>query len=495
MAADSIRGDGIFIAQNALRALLNDPEQLSLARQRFEEPPPPYRSQSSGQSTVLESPSPPSEERRRRSRADWRCRLQLEYHGSHPGSLFRKELSAECRRVDEQVDKGVCRVPIGVEFHLFAYETLRKRWVEQGIWSEKWTARGGFPEGKWKHEEPPELESQSESDSEVESPIFLGHLCRARAPKPRRVKSDEELQRIAQRERERSASRPFYRFMEQVSREREWLQEVSRLEGSHVADSPEINTMAYTAVKNAWIEWGVWYRKWQVLPGMSWKHELPLEQFLREEMGEEPPDDAPDHTALDALPLPNLLGAVATCQPSGAPEPMLSDNIQQTSDMGPPDAPDPDSAGNVVQSTVWYVGGGNSPADLVTPIQSPAASSPHVDADMPHVDMEQPNGEARHAGAQAAPRRRGRPRRSHPKLPSATLDVPKEPPESAPTPRRRSKRLEEARRRRGPEPPATTTTTTTSLNGPGRSRRGRITAADAGSRDGRRAQKRRAARK
>jgi len=54
-----------------------------------------------------------------------------------------------------------------------------------------------------------------------------------------------------------------------------------------------LNTTAYDRVKARWKKWGVWNDNWGVLPGMSWPHERPLEDFLREQMlGEYPEPDA-----------------------------------------------------------------------------------------------------------------------------------------------------------------------------------------------------------
>jgi hypothetical protein len=52
-----------------------------------------------------------------------------------------------------------------------ASETVKKRWVEQGIWNDKWNK---FASGRGKHEEPLELESESETDSEagLSPPLF-----------------------------------------------------------------------------------------------------------------------------------------------------------------------------------------------------------------------------------------------------------------------------------------------------------------------------------
>jgi hypothetical protein len=40
----------------------------------------------------------------------------------------------------------------------------------------------------------------------------------------------------------------------------------------------DINTRAYENVKNTWTKRGIWNRRWGILPGMSWKHEEPLEE-------------------------------------------------------------------------------------------------------------------------------------------------------------------------------------------------------------------------
>jgi len=51
-----------------------------------------------------------------------------------------------------------------------ALEIVTKHWMEQGIRNNKW---GYKAHGMWKHEESPELDSQLETDSEVESPPCL----------------------------------------------------------------------------------------------------------------------------------------------------------------------------------------------------------------------------------------------------------------------------------------------------------------------------------
>lgn len=197
--------------------------------------------------------------------------------------------------------------------------------MEQGIWKEKWA--DGFRTGRWKYEEPLELESESEDDSAAEGEpsysLFGPPRERAEA-KPRRAKRAEELQGSAERrlvrerEREREASRPFHQFVYQVSKERERIQDEMNSptmrsfdpfrtiygkidyylhnwaperrfqeepnEGRATDETPpDINTAAYARVKDTWTKRGIWNREWGLLPGMSWKHEQSLEEMLRED--------------------------------------------------------------------------------------------------------------------------------------------------------------------------------------------------------------------
>ncbi|TWU71216.1 hypothetical protein ED733_000464 [Metarhizium rileyi] len=64
---------------------------------------------------------------------------------------------------------------------------------------------------------------------------------------------------------------------------RERIQDETRVEGAPIEDSVDINTKAYENVKNTWIKRGIWNRKWGILPGMSWKHENPLEELVADD--------------------------------------------------------------------------------------------------------------------------------------------------------------------------------------------------------------------
>lgn len=222
-----------------------------------------------------------------------------------------------------------------------ARETVKKRWIEQGIWKNKWDDTA---DGLWRHEEPLELDAELGTDTEAASPphpFSFGMPQKPPQPNPRRSKSNDEKQRVAERravrEREREASRPYHQFAYQISKERERIQDESASgEGTDAAD---INTRAYENVKNTWIKRGIWNGRWGILPGMSWKHEWPLE----EEAADDPapvPANPPVNGSHDA-------GEAPTRRIFGSPSPVASNHrqtsgIMSTSQQGP--SADVDSA-------------------------------------------------------------------------------------------------------------------------------------------------------
>lgn len=101
-----------------------------------------------------------------------------------------------------------------------ALETVMKHWVERGIWNNKWNNRAL---GRWKHEEPLDLGSESDPDTEAG--------------------------------RQREASRPCHQFSYQILKERKRIQEESEnREGVNPAD---INARAYENIKNTWTKRGI----------------------------------------------------------------------------------------------------------------------------------------------------------------------------------------------------------------------------------------------
>ncbi|KAH8587523.1 hypothetical protein B0O99DRAFT_694404 [Bisporella sp. PMI_857] len=298
--ADNLRGDGLVRVHRALDRLEVDPLGLDRARMRFSQSPPSYTSNPSGTTTRSASPDTRSdrqfeaeveEERKRIWYADPRTRMHT------------------YRSIDRTFDED-------------AREVVKKRWIEQGIWKNKWD---NTADGLWKHEEPLELESELETDTETVSPrpFSFGTSLKPPPPKPRRPKSDNEKQRIAERravrEREREASRPYHQFVYQISKERQRIQDESA--NGEGTDAADINTRAYENVKNTWTKRGIWNGRWGILPGMSWKHEEPLEE-----------EAADDPAPVPANPLVNGSHEAPSRRIFGSPSPVAS-NHRQTSDI------------------------------------------------------------------------------------------------------------------------------------------------------------------
>jgi len=280
--ADSIKGNESFQLDNALSALARDPNRLHRARVRFSNSPPLYLSPQAHNSTRSQSPDAPNEEQERRE--ERKVQLTIEHCASLPYDQLGRQVKEEEERILAAIRARELRVPVGTVYYDLAKKNVRKDWNEQGIWNPKWN---DMASGLWKHEEPLELSSESEADSE-ELPKFnlFSFLDKERPkPKPKQHKSSEDIrqaiERRAIRQREREASRPFHQFIHQVSKERE------RMEAT--LTPADINTRAYTHVKSIWIKRGIWDTRWGILPGMSWKHEQPLKEFIDEFLGDDLP--------------------------------------------------------------------------------------------------------------------------------------------------------------------------------------------------------------
>ncbi|KAI1324044.1 hypothetical protein F5Y16DRAFT_402802 [Xylariaceae sp. FL0255] len=231
--ADTIGGKGLFIADDALEALVQDPNRHDSARSRFDKSPPRYKSP---RGSPTRSPSPDlrtDEERRREER---QLELHHEHYKSIPYHQYIDQISEERKNLIQDDDTGRDRIPIG------------------GIWNVEWDANDTDRwTWTWKHQQDPEF----------------------------------------------NAWRPFHQFIFQVNKKREGLE----LDFS----IPDIYTRAYDDVKSTWIKRGIWNMKWGMLPGMTWKHEQPLDDILREEFGEGnyTPSMAPAHNPQTILCLVN----------------------------------------------------------------------------------------------------------------------------------------------------------------------------------------------
>ena len=279
---NSVRGNGLARVQRALAELEGDPQLLDRARVRFEESPPPYASDQSGSTTRSASPDGLTEEQRRRQ--ERQVELGLEHQASEPYTQFEHQTIDEGKRILEADRNRTHRLRVGDNHSEIAYENVKKRWVEQGIWNSRWNK---FALGRWKHEEPLELESESETDSEAGFSSFPSSLKQTQR-KATRPKSDEEKRQSAERrvvrEHEREASRPYYQFIYQISKERGRIQDESPNGEGFGIGLHDINTTAYENVKDIWTKRGIWNKRWGILPGMSWKHEEPFEEVMADDV-------------------------------------------------------------------------------------------------------------------------------------------------------------------------------------------------------------------
>lgn len=279
--AATVRGNGLYNAERALAALAEDERRLERARRRFSDSPPSYTSHQSHNSTRSQSPNQPSEEERRHKERHYR--LMEERDASRPYDQLIAQEAEERERIIEEIGNRTRRVPIGTDYYRLAHENVKKRWIEQGIWKHEW--KNGVAFGSWKHEEPLEPESRTDTDAGSQPNLFSVFPNKPR-PEAEQSKTEEERRQIeeqqAARVHQREASRPFYQFIYQVSRERDRIQHLSRLREPITPASADINTNAYQNVKNTWMKRGIWNQNWGVLPGMSWKHEKPLQELEEE---------------------------------------------------------------------------------------------------------------------------------------------------------------------------------------------------------------------
>ena len=298
MAASNLRGDGLLQAHGALAALEDDSQLLDRSRSRFSDSPPSYSSYQSHNSTLSQSPNLTSDIQRREEERRWQL---IE---ARRASIPRKQFLDQCKEESKRVLKGIkdrtLDITIGTNFHQLARDNVKKRWVEQGIWNDKWNK---MADGCWKHEEPLELESESETKPRG---LFSFSVEQLRS-KQRQPKSDEQKRQVAERraklERDREASRPFHQFIYQVSKEREQIQDKMGNRIAMATIAADINTTAYETIRNKWIKRSIWNKSWGTLPGMSWRHEEPIEQAINSSASVQAnlPENSSQEASVDAI--------------------------------------------------------------------------------------------------------------------------------------------------------------------------------------------------
>ncbi|KLJ10844.1 hypothetical protein EMPG_09858 [Blastomyces silverae] len=455
----TLRGGNLCRVDDALLALQEDPDRLARTRQRFSESPPPYRADYSHNSTLSQSPNPrPIEEQ---LREEEHFRLMSEHRASLPSHQFEAQVTEERERIIQAGLDRTEQVPVGIDYVTLAKDRVRKQWVEQGIWSKKWDRNA---DGLWKHEEPLVLDSESDNESQAptepinQSPLFFKfprqdaesipgaesdtqHETRSiplfqspinprpagilfglanppaqtsRQPENRNRNCNKDQPTTAERratlEREREASRPFYQFNYQLSREREKIQRAAeRADVTPTAAlSPDINTKAYERVKATWIRRKIWNTKWGIMPGMVWKHEEPLETLTTDLPSNQVSPPRPANDRHDA---------------EESPRPLAFDLLPSTFDS--PSEPEQPINTIILDPNGPVSGHQNAVEPLRTHIISPVLSSETDDRQTPDR-ASPPRRESPHVSSNlATPRRRDRPPVSKGETVQSRMDIPR----------------------------------------------------------------------
>jgi hypothetical protein len=210
-------------------------------------------------------PSTPTPKGHRPSQEKSVSELRNEHHACLPSQQFRIEQTEERQRLAKLYGSLY-----GSHTHEYVEKLVRDRWKREGIWDDTWK-EGEEAEWRWKHER-----TGFEFGSEHLFSITTLNL--------------------------QDPSRPLSRFLNQVHQEiykiwNEMMQLVlkavdptdygleshsvmgcSKAEAtSHLRD--QISTQASRIVKERWKRWDLWDDNWGELPGLAWKHELPMGEF------------------------------------------------------------------------------------------------------------------------------------------------------------------------------------------------------------------------
>ncbi|KEY71684.1 hypothetical protein S7711_10642 [Stachybotrys chartarum IBT 7711] len=149
---------------------------------------------------------------------------------------------------------------------------IRRVWEKAGIWKEEWHAKN--PTGHWKHEGPLHVVNPV---TEVRNASSRGE---AYALGDEWKKKLEEMNEAL--EREHNASRPYQQFVALVDAWSARLVDMDRARNIDPDCHPDyyvrLKSMAYRFVREGWEAYGIWWAKWEKMPGYSWMHEHDLSE-------------------------------------------------------------------------------------------------------------------------------------------------------------------------------------------------------------------------
>lgn len=262
--------EGLAKLDTDLERLRGNPQRLEHERSRFNKTPegtPPQ----SGATTVLTCSPPPEVEGAEWDPPifSWEAQVNKNRNASKPYLMIYmlQEIERKRYRSLQRIYEGPAEsAPPDDPFELAAMVRLkiRQRWIAQGIWHSSWLLdEQNCQVGEaWMHE-----------TAFIDDPIG----------DPSNPKTDE------QKAIELDASRPLTQFLYEIRREQEWYEEC-RIAGADNVPTmrSEIESRSYNTVVQRWKQYHIWDSRWGRLPGPAWRHEMPLEELVRQKLEDNP---------------------------------------------------------------------------------------------------------------------------------------------------------------------------------------------------------------
>ena len=239
-----------------------------LSRRRFDRSPPPVPSiPSTGNESEPQSPG-----------ALLRRKEVMEMRKSTADEQYATQVHDEMDRIQAARGMGLLQQPIIGDRREAAEANVKYRWIQQGIWDDRWDSQSE-PGETWKHE------IQGSPLPERRDPMVNNLDIRDGHNHFNLEKKYEEVIQSAIDFQNRQLSRPCYQFVYQFCQERQWIKMGFGKESQDQADG--LDTHAYQNVKARWIRDGIWDDDWSLIPGVSWKHERPRKIPPLDEMSRE----------------------------------------------------------------------------------------------------------------------------------------------------------------------------------------------------------------
>ncbi|CAK7201548.1 hypothetical protein SEUCBS139899_004254 [Sporothrix eucalyptigena] len=315
----SIRGNGLFHIHDALARLEADPTIRDRALRRFDDDDGDSRQRravsDSGTSTEIESladENADSSDKPETLREQRIARLRTLHSRSRPSTQFASQSGALALQLARlrynEADEG--GVPFPAEgtneradciwrWTDEARDKVRARWRAQGIWREsEWQSGEPYVADWWQHEPDPGAAVPSGVPATQEE-------VATSAAAPSRPIAQFLFQLVTERnyllglprDSNLPSPKPHQPWGHRTMRGREYDEEVNTGADQKTLATPDlpsltaaprdVNSTAYTIVREAWKQREIWDPAWTVMPGIQWVHEEPLGDFIGRRLAEE----------------------------------------------------------------------------------------------------------------------------------------------------------------------------------------------------------------